>query len=128
GLPAGPAVAGVLLFIPLAVGLVMTLLVAALVAGWPLFHAALASGADDALDALSRTYGYLNQRLATFAAGTAIAWAVGLAGLVLVDLLAGGVIHLTQWSLSLSGPRPHISGLFSGSGVDSATVAPATHP
>src|SRR5262249_36045733 len=56
-LPAGPAVAGVLLFIPLAVGLVMTLLVAALVAGWPLFHAALASGADDALDALSRTYG-----------------------------------------------------------------------
>ena len=82
----------------------MTLLVAALVAGWPFFHAALAAGADDALDALSRTYSYLNQRLVLFAVGVALAWAVGMAGLALVDLLARGVIRLTQWSLSLSGP------------------------
>jgi hypothetical protein len=125
--PAGPAVAGVLLFIPLAVGLVMTLLVAALVAGWPLFHAALASGADDALDALSRTYSYLNQRLTSFALGITLAWVIGLVGLALVDGLAGGVIQLTRWSLSLSGPGPHISALFSAAEGDPATVAAATH-
>ncbi len=125
---AGAAVAGVLLFIPLAIGLVMTLLVAALIAGWPLFHAAVACGADDALDVLSRTYGYLNQRLATFVVGLAIAWVLGLAGLVLVDLLAGGVLHLTRWSLSLTGPGPRISDLFSGSGAEAAgKVAYATH-
>ena len=49
-------------------GLVMTLLVAGLVAGWPLLHAAMAGGAEDALDALSRTFGYLNQRLGPFIA------------------------------------------------------------
>ena len=102
-LPAGGAIAGTWLFIPLAAGLVMTLLVAALVAGWPFFHAALAAGADDALDALSRTYSYLSQRLVLFAVGVALAWAVGMAGLALVDLLSMGVIRLTQWSLSLSG-------------------------
>jgi hypothetical protein len=126
-LPAGPAVAGALLFIPLVVGVVITLLVATLVAGWPLFHAAIASGADDALDALSRVYGYLNQRLAVFAVGLAIAWFIGLAGLALVELLAGGVIHLTRWSLSLSGPRPLISALFLGGDVDAGPVAAMTH-
>ena len=123
----GPAIAGVLLFIPLLAGLVMTLLVAALVAGWPLFHAALATGADDALDALSRTYGYINQRLILFAAGIAIAWAAGLAGLALVDLLASGVIRLTHWSLSLSGPGPTIAALFGMGPVDPSTVAVRTH-
>ena len=126
-LPAGDAIAGALLFIPLAAGLVMTLLVAALVAGWPFFHAALAAGADDALDALSRTYSYLSQRLVLFAVGVALAWGVGMAGLALVDLLAMGVIRLTQWSLSLSGPAPSIASLFSSNSPDQRTVAAATH-
>ena len=62
----GFAIAGVLLFIPLALGVLMTLLVAGLAAGWPLMVAALASGAETALDAWSRTFGYLNQRLGLF--------------------------------------------------------------
>ena len=66
----------------------MTLLVVALIAGWPFFHAALAAGADDALDALSRTYSYINQRPILYAVGVAIAWATGIAGLALVDILA----------------------------------------
>jgi hypothetical protein len=126
-LPAGGAVVGALLFIPMAVGLVMTLLLAALVAGWPLFHAALAAGADDALDALSRTYGYLSQRLVQLAVGVAIAWACGIAGLALVDLLASGVVRLTQWSLSLSGPGPTIATLFSTNSLNQDRAAVATH-
>jgi len=73
--------------------------VAALVAGWPFFHAALASGADDSLDALSRTYSYLSQRLILFAVGLAIACVAGLVGLTLVDWLAFGVLRVTRWSL-----------------------------
>ena len=64
----GFPLAGILLFIPLAVGLVMTLLAAGLVAGWPLMLAAVASGAENALDAWSRTFSYLNQRIGAFVA------------------------------------------------------------
>ena len=46
----GPAMAGNGLLFPLAIGLVMTLFVAGLAAGWPLLQAATAGGADDALD------------------------------------------------------------------------------
>ena len=52
----------------------MTLLVAGLAAGWPLLQAATAGGAEDALDALSRIFGYLNQRLGSYAALVALAW------------------------------------------------------
>jgi hypothetical protein len=126
-IPGGSAVAGALLFIPLAVGLLMTLLAAALIAGWPLFHAAVATGAEDALDALSRTYGYISQRLILFAVGIAIAWAAGLAGLALTDLLVAGVVRLTHWSLSLTGPGPAIAGLFGMGPADPRTVAARTH-
>jgi hypothetical protein len=126
-IPGGSAVAGALLFIPMLVGLVMALLMAALIAGWPLLHAAIASGADDSLDALSRTYGYINQRLVLYGVGIAIAWVCGLAGLVLVDLLAGGVVRLTQWSLSLSGPDSTIAALFGMGIVDPHTAAARTH-
>jgi hypothetical protein len=101
----GPVLGSLGLFFPIAAGVVMTLLVAGMVAGWPMLHAALAAGADDALDALSRTFSYLNQRLGLFAAGLAMAAMAGVAGLCLVELMAGGVIHLTQWSVSLSAPR-----------------------
>jgi hypothetical protein len=125
--PGGSAVAGALLVIPLAAGLLMTLLAAALIAGWPLFHAAMATGAEDALDAMSRTFGYINQRLVLFAVGIAITWIFGIAGLALVEVLAGGVVRLTHWSLSLSGPRPTIAALFGMGYVDASTVSARTH-
>ena len=65
----GPALAGIGLFLPLAAGLAMTPVSGRhRVAGWPLFQAATAGGAEDALDALSRVFGYLNQRLGSYAA------------------------------------------------------------
>ena len=85
----GRQLAGIGLSFPLAAGLVMTLLVAGLAAGWPLLQAATAGGAEDALDALSRVFGYLNQRLGSYAALVALAWLVGMLGLALVDLLTG---------------------------------------
>jgi hypothetical protein len=87
----------------------------------------LASGADDALDALSRTYSYLNQRLSYFAAGVAIAGASGLLGLILVDGLADLVLRLTRWSLSLSGPPSEIAGLFGADTSITGTIARSSH-
>ncbi len=126
-LPGGEAVAGALLFIPLLAGLVMTLLVVTLIAGWPFFHAALAAGADGALDAMSRTYSCLNQRLVLLAVGVAMAWATGIAGLALVDLIAEYVIRLTQWSLSLSGPRARVFAMFWRNDLNEGTLALALH-
>lgn len=125
--PGGPAVAGILLFIPMSVAVVMALLVAALVAGWPMFHAAVACGAEDALDAMVRTYSYLTQRLALFGIGVAIAWATGLAGLALAELLVETVIRLAEWSVTMTGPGPEIAALFDGSGPRPAGPAAAAH-
>lgn len=125
--PAGDAVAGVLLFVPLLAGLVMALLIASLVAGWPMFHAAMATGADSSLDALSRAYSYLNQRLILFAVGVAIAGAAGLVGLALVDWLAWGVIRLAVWSLTLAGPTGRIVELFVPNPSGPNTFAAAPH-
>jgi hypothetical protein len=124
---AGPALAGTLLFIPLAAGLVMTLLVAGQVAGWPLMQGAVAAGADDTLDALSRTFSYLNQRLGLFATGLALIWPVGIVGLLFVDLFAKGLIHLTSWSLALSSPGVRIALLFGGTDTTAGAIATATH-
>ncbi len=126
-IPYGPAVAGAGLILPLAAGLVMTLLAAGLAAGWPLFHAALAAGADDSLDALSRTFSYLNQRLGLYLGGVAIAWLIGLLGLIGVDLLAEAVIRVTRWSVSLSGGRALPEALFEHADPSVATAAAATH-
>jgi hypothetical protein len=112
-LPAGvgPFLGGLLLVIPLSLGLVMVLLLIGLLAGWPLMHAAVAAEAEDILDALSRCFGYLNQRLGKFAGCVAIAWLIGIPALIGVDLLARAVIHLAHWGLCISAPAPSLTGL-----------------
>jgi hypothetical protein len=127
-LPAiGPALAGIGLVVPLAAGLVMTLLLAGLMAGWPLLHAATAGGAEDALDALSRIFGYLNQRLGSFVVLVALAWLGGMMGLALVDVFTVGVIRLTHWSVGLTAPAGLTEALFNAPSKSSAGIAGATH-
>ena len=122
----GPALAGIGLVFPLAAGLVMTLFLAGLAAGWPLLQAATAGGAEDALDALSRIFGYLNQRLGSYAALVALAWLGGMLGLALIDLLTSGVIRLTHWSLALTAPIA-VTETFFGSPPTSSSRSPARH-
>jgi hypothetical protein len=123
----GGALAGILLFMPLVLGLIMTLLAAALAAGWPLLHAALAAGAEDALDALSRSFGYLNQRIGSFLALAGFAWLEGLIGITLMDLLAGGVLRLTEWGLGLSAPASQMVAIFDRAVGTYSPVTAATH-
>ena len=123
----GGALAGILLFIPLGMGLLMTLLAAALVVGWPLLHAAVAAGAEDALDALSRSFGYLNQRIGSLLALAGFAWLEGVIGIILMDLLAAGVLRLTDWGLGLTAPASEMAAVFGGAGGDNAPVSAAAH-
>ncbi len=123
----GPPLGGILLFVPLLLGLVMMMLAAGLVAGWPFFHAAVAAGADDALDALSRSFSYLSQRLGALAVLLLPIALQGFVGLVLVEFLAAGVVQLTAWSLALTAPSDLISPLFSGDGPAGGTVATVLH-
>ncbi len=123
----GPALAGIGLFLPLGAGFVMTLFLAGLAAGWPLLQAATAGGAEDALDALSRIFGYVNQRLGSYAALVALAWLGGMLGLALVDLLTSGVIRLTHWSVGLTAPSALTESFFGSPPPSSSTIAGATH-
>ncbi len=123
----GPPLGGILLFIPLLLGLVMMLLALGLVAGWPLLHAAVAAGADDALDALSRTFSYLSQRLGALCILLVPIALQGLVGLVLVELLAAGVIRLTAWSLGLAAPSELIVPAFLEGQPVAGTIAGSIH-
>jgi hypothetical protein len=107
--------------------LIMTLLAAALGAGWPLVHAAIASGAEDALDALSRSFGYLNQRIGSFLVFACFAWLEGMIGIILMDLLAAGVLRLTEWGLGLTGPAIQIAAIFGRAGGLDSPVSSAVH-
>ncbi len=98
----GPVVAGVILPLPLALGFVMTALVAGLIAGWPLMVAAAASGAENPLDAWSRTFSYLNQRIGQLLALLLFVVLQGIIGLILVDLFTAMMIRLTLWDLGLT--------------------------
>jgi hypothetical protein len=128
--PVGSILGGILLFIPLGLGMVMVLLLFGLVAGWPLLHASIAADAQDVLDSLSRCFSYLNQRPARFAFCVLLAWVIGVPALIVVNLVASGVVQLAAWGLSFSAPEPNIAALSEpirlAAGVGTtATVLPA---
>ncbi len=112
-LPAGVGgvLGGIFLFVPLALGLVMLLMVLGLAAAWPLMHASVAAEAEDMLDALSRSLSYLNQRPAMVACWVAAAWLFGIPGLLLAEVVASSLVHLAAWGMSLTAPAPSLAGL-----------------
>lgn len=123
----GPVVAGVLAFLPLIGGLVLTLIVIGLGFGWPLMQASVAAEAEDGFDAMSCAFAYIRQRPWHLAFHAGLAFAIGSVGLVFVDLFARLVVHLAVWSLSLGGPRDLIFGLYHGEDVTAAPGAIAAH-
>jgi hypothetical protein len=123
----GPAVAGVLLGVPFLFGLVMALLVLGLIGAWPLMPAAIAAGADDALDAMSRTFGYVNQRIGPLVAMVGLASLLGVVGLVFVDVFVMSVVRLTQWGLGLTAPGAQLADLFTSVTSSSDVVAARAH-
>ena len=102
----GSTVGSLLWFVPLGLGLVMTLILAGLAVGWPLMIATVAAEGEDAPDALSRSYSYVNQRLARYAAHAVAAWAIGAIGLAVAILFSRAVVALAGWGVALGAPDP----------------------
>lgn len=100
----GPVVGGVGLVIPLVLGFLMVLVAFTLLLGWPLMLAAAASGADDALDALSRVVSYLQQKLGALVFPILYAYVFGMVSLAILRLLEDYTIRMALWGASFGGP------------------------
>jgi hypothetical protein len=119
----GAAAAGVLAFVPLLAGLAMTVVVVCLALGWPLMAPAVAAEGEDSFDALSRSFAYVNQRRGHYLAYVLLAWAVGCAGLVFVDVFAALVVRLAAWGMSFSAPRDVLLPLWGGANAGRGAAA-----
>ncbi len=102
----GPAIGSLLGFVPLLLGLMMAVILGGLAAGWPLMVATVAAEGEDAPDALSRSYSYVNQRLARYSAHAVAAWAIGSLGLLVAIVFSRAVIALAGWGVGLGAPDP----------------------
>ncbi len=102
----GPTIAAFLGFVPLLLGLIMALILIGLAMGWPLMHATVAAEGEDAPDALSRSYSYVNQRMARYLAHALVSWIIGTIGLAVAILFAGAVVALAGWGVGLGAPDP----------------------
>jgi hypothetical protein len=98
----GSVLGGLLLFIPILLGLLMVIVVVAAMAAWPLMIASAATDAEDTLESISRSLGYLNQRSGRYALLLFLAWIIGIPAQALVDGLAWGTLYLSHWGLSLT--------------------------
>jgi hypothetical protein len=88
-------------FVPLLLSVVMALILVGLALGWPLMHATVAAEGEDAPDALSRSYSYVNQRLARYLIHLFASGLIGTVGLGLVVLFAVLVLTLADWSVGI---------------------------
>jgi hypothetical protein len=100
----GELLGSLFLFLPLLLGLLILLLLAFLAAGWPLLHASIAAETADALDALSRAFGYIRYRLPKFVGMVAIVWAMGVPTLMVVEAVPAAWLRITSWGLALTAP------------------------
>ena len=120
---AGTTAAGAFAFVPLLVGLVMTVVIVSLALGWPLMAPAVAAEEEDSFDAMSRSFAYVNQRRGHYLGYIVLAWLVGTVGLVFVDVFARVVVHLAEWGLSFSAPRDVLLALWGGAAAGASTAA-----
>jgi hypothetical protein len=79
-------------------------------------HATIVAEGEDGFDALSRSFAYVNQRPLRYAACVGLAWALGILGLIVVDLFARTTIHMAHWALSFGAPDDVLAALFQASG------------
>src|SRR5262249_39136530 len=108
----GPVMAGLLFIVPLLLGLLMTVILVGLAAGWPLMHAAVAAGGPGGVDALRRAYAYVYQKPGRYAAYLGLAWVIGLAGLVVVVVFFRLAVSLAEWGMSWTMPPAQVDLLF----------------
>jgi hypothetical protein len=93
----GLLLGGLIWPLALVAGLLMTLLLAGLLFGWPLMWATISAEGTDSFDALSRSYAYVFQRPLHYLFYIAVAGLIGWLGWLLVENFAAGVIWMAYW-------------------------------
>ncbi|MEM8945935.1 MAG: hypothetical protein AAGD11_12225 [Planctomycetota bacterium] len=91
--------AGLVWFLVIAWGLMLTVVVLGLMVGWPLMWACMGVERSDAFDGVSRCYAYVYQRPLHFAFFVVVAAGLGVLGDQVVALFAGATTGLSEWVL-----------------------------
>lgn len=125
--PAGPMIAGVLAFLPLLAGLLLTLIVLGLAIGWPLMQASVAVEAEDGFDAVSRSYAYVYQRPWHYAGYVILASILGIIGLAFVELFGRLVLYFAAFGLTLSNKAEIIASYYDVSPTVETSMVSMTH-
>ncbi|MBN2580500.1 MAG: hypothetical protein JXB10_16060 [Pirellulales bacterium] len=97
---AGVLIAGLLWFLLLIGGLVLTLILVGLFFGWPMIWGTISTEGSDAYDALSRSYAYVYQRPLHYVFYVAVAAGLGWLAWFFVQNFAAAIIYLTYWAAS----------------------------
>ncbi|MDG3002662.1 hypothetical protein [Paludisphaera mucosa] len=97
-----PALTAVLFVAPFVLAIASAVLLFDMIASWPLIPAAIAAESDLALEAVGRTFGYVNRRPLTLAAGATAAWILGTLGLAAFEVFLAAVVHLGVWGMGLA--------------------------
>jgi hypothetical protein len=119
----GVFVAGILWPLVLIVGLIMAVLLAGLLFGWPLMFVTIsAEEAGDSFQAFSNSFSFTFQRPLAYLAYAVIALFVGSLGGMLVEGFANGVVLLNHWAISFGLGRERLNQLAEGQ-LDSASLA-----
>lgn len=100
----GSIVAGCLWLPLLLTALGASIALVGLILGWPLMVVTVAAEAEDGFDALSRSFGYLQQLPLRFVWYVAISWGLGTLGVLLVAVFSQLTVHLATWSTALGAP------------------------
>jgi hypothetical protein len=124
----GAIMAGLLGFLPLLAGLFLGIVLIGLALGWPFMVATVAAEAEDAFDALSRSYQYVYQRPLQFARYVGLAWAGGILGVLVLALFVQVILSLAYWAVALGASDALLSSQWEApSGTITTAMAPRLH-
>jgi hypothetical protein len=104
-------------------GLVMAVLLAGVLLGWPLMWATISVEGTDSFDALNRSYAYVFQRPLRYLFYVIVAALLGWLGWIVVENLAAAVIWLACWAASWGAGATRIHDLTAGSADSSLAHA-----
>jgi hypothetical protein len=91
---------GLLWFVMLLVGLVMTLFLVGLAVGWPLMAPTISAEGTDSWEALSRSYSYVFQRPWHYLWYVAVTLAYGAVVIFFVGLMGSMTVYLSKWAVA----------------------------
>lgn len=101
----GAVIDGVLLFLLLAAGFLLAIILVGLAVGWPLMLPTIGAEGSDSFDALSRSYSYVFQRPWHYLFYTVVATVYGAAVIAFVFGFAYLLVHLSAWAASTGAGR-----------------------